>query len=473
MAARISWLLLLLVVACGRTNQEELRLGTGGEGTGGAASATAGNASGGTSNGGATAAGSAGVGGERSCLYPISGLSGTGKSDLSAGSFQLSAPFAIDVTPTTWGELAATLDLNGDLVSDLIYLDNGPTPPRFRLAMSAPPPDVFDFRPSTCAALEQLPPGRLFLRDLDDDSVPDLVVGTTRGVHAFLNHPSGLERVLRYEFPTPGVHGSVINVGAVDLDGDDRVELVVGFDVLREDAGLSIDVGVRSYPQQADGQFLQGALFWANSSAAGFERESYAGYFAVGRFGSEKDSSAILVSLDDARPAGTVGDQTNFDGTPPVPLVLPEVDEHIFQLLSVPTRGGYSYLLAVGETNLYLLDLSVSPPRLVTRASLGAPGGYSHELGAGPERPRYFLYDLDHDGDADFLEQAPGGPLFVHDNTNNQQFSKPLAYDVAVGGGAEAPFLTVGPTSAIVAHPDPGDARQAIYTLLSTLPPPN
>jgi hypothetical protein len=31
----------------------------------------------------------------------------------------------------------------------------------------------------------------------------------------------------------------------------------------------------------------------------------------------------------------------------------------------------------------------------------------------------------------------------------------------------------VGPGSGIVAHPDPGDARQAIYTLMSTLPPPN
>jgi hypothetical protein len=465
----------LLLVACGRTDHDGLQMAAGGAGTGGTATATAGYASSGTGSGGAVTGGSAGMGGsrEQSCLYPIKGLSPIEGSDLSAHSFQLSAPFAIDVAPTTWGELAATLDLNGDLVSDLIYLDSGTTPPRFRLAMSAPPPNVFDFRPHDCPALEELPAGRLFLRDLNADSVPDLVVGTRRGVHAFLNHPSGLERVLRYEFPSPGVLGSVINVGAVDLDGDERVELIVGFDVLREDAGLTIDVGVRSYPQQADGQFVQGPYFWANSSAAGFELESYAGYFAVGRFGSEKASRAILVSLNDARPLGTVGDQTTFDGTPPVPLVQPEVDEHIFQLLSLPTRGGYSYLLAIGETNLYLLDLSVSPPRLVTRSPLGAPGGYSHELGAGPERPRYFLYDLDLDGDADFLEQAPGGPLFVHDNTDNQQFSKPLPYDVAIGGGAEAPFLSVGPGSGIVAHPDPGDARQAIYTLLSTLPPPN
>lgn len=470
MAVRSSWLL-LLVVACGRTDRDGLHDADGGN-AGGTTTVDAGGSS--ASSG--TDKGSAGAGGgsERSCLYPITGLPAIEGSDLAADSFQLSQPFAIDVAPVAWGDLAATLDLNGDLVSDLIYLDNGRAPPRFRLAMSAPPPDVFDFHPSDCPALEQLPAGRLFLRDLDADAVPDLVVGTTRGVHAFLNHTGGLEPVLDYEFPTVGLLGSVINVGAVDLDGDQRVDLVVGFDVLRLDGERSIDVGVRSFLQQADGQFRQGEVFWSNSSISlDFEPEAYAGYLAVGRFGSSEAGSAILVSRNAMRPVGTVGDRTIFDGAPPVPVVVPEVDEQIFQLLSLPTRLGHADLLAVGEKNVYLLDLSVSPARLVTREPLRAPGGYTHEVGGGPERPRYFLYDLDHDGDADFLEQAPGGQLFVRANTNNEQFSEARPYDITVLGGAEAPFLTVGPGSGIVAHPDPGDPGQAVYTLMSTLPPPN
>jgi hypothetical protein len=473
MVMRSSWplLMLLMLVACGRTDHDDASE----NGAGGTASVSGGGGgtSGGTATGGGSSAGSGGRN-QQSCLYPITGLPPIDGSDLAADSFQLSRPFAIDVTPTSWHELAAALDLNGDLVSDLIYLDSGTKPPHFSLALSAPPPDVFDFRPAVCPALEQLPPGRLFLRDLDADSVPDFVVGTTRGVHAFLNHQSGLEPVLDYEFPSVELLGSVLNVGAIDLDGDDRVELVVGFDVLRQDAEPSIDVGVRSYPQQADGQFVQGELFWANSSFGGsFDHEPYAGYLAVGRFGSNKAGSVIMVSRNDMRPVGTVGDQTSFDGAAPVPLVVPEVDEQIFQLLSLPTRQGQAYLLAVGEGNLYVLDLSASPPRVVTRAPLAAPGGYSHETGGGPERPRYFLYDLDHDGDADFLEQQPDGPLFVHANDDNQQFSAARSYDVALLGGAEAPFLTVGPGSAIVAHPDPSDARQNVYTLLSTYPPPN
>jgi hypothetical protein len=473
MVMRISWplLLLVLLVACGRTAQDDASE----NGAGGTASVSGGGSgtSGGTATGGGNSAGTGGRN-QRSCLYPITGLPPIEGSDLAADSFQLSPPFAIDVTPTSWKELAATLDLNGDLVSDLIYLDNDTTPPHFRLALSAPPPDVFDFRPTDCPALQQLQAGRLFLRNLDADSVPDFVVGTTRGVHAFLNHEAGLEPVLDYEFPSVELLGSVLNVGAIDLDGDDRVELVVGFDVLRQDAEPSIDVGVRSYPQQADGHFVQGELFWANSSfGGGFNHEPYAGYLAVGRFGKNEAGSVIMVSLDDTRAVGTVGDQTSFDGSAPVPLVVPEVDEQIFQLLSLPTLRGQAYLLAVGEGHFYVLDLSTSPPRLVTRAPLAAPGGYSHEIGGGPERPRYFLYDLDHDGDADFLEQQPGGPLFVHANDANQQFPAARSYDVALLGGAEAPFLTVGPGSAIVAHPAPSDTRQNVYTLLSTYPPPN
>jgi hypothetical protein len=478
MVARSS-LLLVLLVACGRTDHDELHDAGPGQGTGGTTTSNAGgtSATGGTGSDGAGAgSGSAGAGGggARSCLYPMPGLSGIEGSDLAADSFQLSPPFAIDVTPGTWGELAATLDLNGDLVSDLIYLDSDATPPRFRLAMSAPPPNVFDFRPTECPALEQLPAGRLFLRDLDADSVPDLVVGTTRGVHAFLNHEAGLVPVLDYEFPTIGLLGSVINVGAVDLDGDERVDLIVGFDVLRQDGEPSIDVGVRSYPQQTDGQFRQGELFWANSSSGlAFNHEPYAGYLAVGRFGSSEIGNAIMVSRNEMRPVGTVGDRTVFDGAAPVPLLVPEVDEQIFQLLSLPTRLGHAYLLAVGGSNLWVLDLSVNPPRLVTREPLAVRGGYSHEIGGGPERPRYFLYDLDHDGDADFLEQQPDGPLFVHANDSNQQFSEARPYEVTVSGGAESPFLTVGPGSGIVAHPDPSDPRQAVYTLMSTYPPPN
>ena len=38
----------------------------------------------------------------------------------------------------------------------------------------------------------------------------------------------------------------------------------------------------------------------------------------VGRFGSSETGSAIMVSRNDVRPVGTVGDRTIFDGAAPV-----------------------------------------------------------------------------------------------------------------------------------------------------------
>jgi hypothetical protein len=85
---------------------------------------------------------------------------------------RLSSPFPIDVSPASWGGLAASYDVNGDHAGDLLYVDGSASPPRFRLALSGPPPDIFDFWDSDCEALRELPTGRLFLRDLDGDAVP-------------------------------------------------------------------------------------------------------------------------------------------------------------------------------------------------------------------------------------------------------------------------------------------------------------
>jgi hypothetical protein len=288
-----------------------------------------------------------------------------------------------------------------------------------------------------------------------------------------LNHVDGLERVLDYRFPSPTLRASIINVGAIDLDGDQRTDLVVGFDVLRQETESSADVGARAFMQQADGQLSPGWQFVSNASfGLGFQGEPYPGYLAVGRFGSNEAASAILVSYNQARPLGTIGDQTTFDGTPAVPLVVPEVDERIFQLLSLPTRLGHAHLLAIGSTIAFVLDLSLSRSQLLARIPLYSAGGYSHELGGGPELPRYFLHDIEHDGDADFLAQIPDGELVLYPNLGAQTFAGSQKLTLSVWGEAESPFLTVGPGSAVVADPDPGDSRAAVYTLMPAYPPP-
>jgi hypothetical protein len=466
MAARSSWLLLLLV-ACGRTDHDNHVSATGGADIAGGSPAM----SGGT--GGANSAGGGGTGrlAPPSCLYPIKGLTPFNDPGLAAQSYN-SRPWDVNVAPATWGGLAATYDVNGDLISDLIYLDGGAASPRYRLARTVPEPNPnpFDFEDADCAQLAELPVGRLFLRDLDADGVPDFVVGTTRGLQAFLNHEAGLEPVLDFEFRSSALSAAIINVGAVDLDDDGRIDLVAGFDLL--DGDLSIDVGVLSFLQQPDGSLAIGGRFTAQDPPV-FRHPPYAGYLAVGRFGSHEQGSAILVRGITTDSQGTVGDQTRFDGALPVPVVVPEVDEKIFQLLSLPTSLGHAYLLAVGSDSFFVLDLSMTPPRLVTRVPLFSEGSTSHEIGGGPESPRYFLVDLDHDGDQDFVEHSRLNQLTVHPNLANQGFAPEQQIGTYLATQVEAPFLEVGPGSAYVTSASADNALPFAYTLIPARATPN
>ena len=460
---------MLLAVACGRTDHNAGPLATGGSGAGGATSAGAGGVKGteaGTGAGGAA---------EPSCLYPANGIQPTAPANVGASHVVVSPPFPIDVAPATWTDLGATLDLNGDMVSDLIYLDShDASSPRFRLALTARPPDVFDFQEQDCAALRDLPAGRLLLRDLDADGVSDFIVGTTYGIKAFLNHETGLEQVLDFSLPSPTQRAQLINLGVVDLNGDGRVDLAAGFDRLESEQELKFDVGVQSFLQKADGHFEVGVGYSGGvSSGDGRTGDPYVGYLAVGRFGRDDRGSAVLVWSGDSD-THRFADLTSFDGSAPTPLVVPELDEPVFQVFSLRTPDGHAKLLATGMQNFYVVDLTPSPPAILSKHALQFDGGFSHELGGGAESPRYFLYDYDHDGDVDFFERSGLGELTVHPNHANASFDAPLPLQLNVWGSAEEPFLTVGPISGIVAHPSDDEPRSAVYTLRSseTAPPP-
>jgi hypothetical protein len=106
----------------------------------------------------------------------------------------------------------------------------------------------------------------------------------------------------------------------------------------------------------------------------------------------------------------------------------------------------------------------------VAEAALVFDGGSSHELGGGSESPRHFVYDIDRDGDLDFLESGPlGSGLALHINFANQRFDLPQILDVDVRSGSEAPFVQVGPVGGIIGHPRAGEPDSAIYVLVPAL----
>jgi hypothetical protein len=461
-------LLLLLFSACGRT----ARHGAASVGTGGTDSLGSSGAP--STSGAPSASGAAGMAAQ-SCLFPRPGLTIEPTSDKPPTRYALTPPYPLDALPAP-SEFAAAYEVNGDAVSDLLLLDAQSEPPRFRLLLTSPPPNVLDFVESDCEALRQLPAGRLLLRDLDGDGVQDFVVGTNDGVQAFLNREEGLRPALEYHLPSPTERAPLINLGLADLNGDEQSDLVVSFDRLLSETAGDFELYVQSFVQQ-DGVFAPG-----QSLATSFEQGSvastgvfYTGYLTAGRFRPGEPGSALLVGAARLSSKFQFAQQTSFDGQEPVPLQS-SFGQHTQQLFAVPRADAHSLVLAVGTTSFFLLDLSnpsgepltIAMPSIVAEGKLAFEGGTSHEWGGGAEQPRHFVYDLDRDGDLDFLEREPlGGRLALHVNFANESFEEAQLLEVDVGGSAEMPFMQLGPEGAIIGRRRAGQSEAAVYVLFS------
>jgi hypothetical protein len=416
-------------------------------------------------------AGGAGGATEPNCLFPVPGLAIGPSADKPAQRYVLSQPYAIEGASERV-QLAAAYEVNGDAISDVLLLDEQASPARFRLLLTSPPPGVLELVETDCAALRSLPAGRLLLRDLDGDGVEDFVVGAQGGVFAYLNHEDGLVEVLSYQAPSPTVRAPLINLGVADLNDDEQADLVVGFDRLLSEATAEFEIRVVPFLQEG-GRFVAGpALASLFSSGAPESTLLYTGNLTAGRFKPEESGTALLVGRPLAASGFRSFFETRFDGSEPTaPHAV--LEEQAQQLFEVPRAGAISLVLAVGQTEFGLVEYSAplpsNPqtwgPALVTKGDLSFLGTASHELGGGGESPRHFVYDVDRDGDLDFLESDPASPqLALHVNHANQSFDAPQLLDVDVWGGAESPFLQVGPVGAIVGR-TPG-AGAAVYVFV-------
>ena len=433
--------MLLLLVACGRTAQQPAT------GDGGGSSAA----------GGATA---------QSCLYPLTLPQAPTNPNPGERAFQLSTPFPVQLTGDSQNlaSLAATLDVNGDLVSDLFFVNDAGAQSRFRLLLSGAPPNIFDYTETTCSALEQLPAGRrLFLRDLDDDAVPDFIVATNLGVKAFLNHPHGLEPVLDSVVASSPV--AIINLDTADLDGDGRTDLVLSYDHDKAANDIWFASGIVMFQQNQDGTFAETIRSYTGYATDDQTGQIYTGYFAVGPFGPAKQTTVV---------ATAIGDSEDFAELPFLVgqgIVAPEVVDSINQLANVRDSDGSEYLGAIGFNNFYLLDASVTPARVAFQGSLAYAGNFSAPHYGSQDLPRFFFYDFDHDGDDDFFESkdGPARPdqpeLALHINLGGQLFAEPQRFPIHLNNTTDAPFLLVGPGSGLVTSPDAIEPKSAAYTL--------
>jgi hypothetical protein len=335
-------------------------------------------------------------------------------------------------------------------------------PPRFRLALTGSMQTPFDTTGVDCEALRELPGGRLILRDLNGDQVPDFVIGTETGIGVFLNEPDGVRQML--DFGGPYRRGALINVGTADFNGDGRVDLVASWDSPVAESGIDISVMTVLFVQSADGALTEQGRRTSDIIAAAPEGPFIPGYFAVGKF--DDGVSAILrrwVPQHERRFAL----QTRF-GSEDRELLLPDEVEDEIDFVFTLNASGNDRLLAVGRDAAYVLTFEGNALDLVTQVALAFPGFHvSHEGGGGPERPSMFTYDIDRDGDLDFLEtNVERTQLALHLNFGNQQLDAAQLFDVTIRGGAELPFLRLGPGTAIVGNAI-SESPPAVYTLIT------
>ena len=466
-------LLVLFVSACGQTGRdgardfEPDRAGAGGGGSSGAPSVSnmAGAAAmpGGADSGGAP---------ERNCLFPVVGLQVAPGSDRPAQPSGLSQPYPIDLASERI-RFAAAYEVNGDAVSDLLLLDREASPPRFRLLLTSQPPDVLELVESDCGALRSLPAGRLLLRDLDGDSVQDFVIGGERGVFAYFNREEGLEEVLSHAWPSPTDRAPLINLGLADLNGDEQADLVLSVDRVFGEGISDFEMRVVAFLQE-EGGFAAGQTLLAGFSGEPAEGSFlYSGYLTAGRFKPEQSGTALLIGYTQSPSNSDSLLEARFNGSEPRPLRA-LLGEPMQQVLAVPRADALSLALVVGETQFGLVEFSdplpsnpqTFGPKLVTQGKLAFRAGPSHELGGGSESPRHFVYDVDRDGDLDFLESNPAdAKLALHVNHDNQTFDAPQLLDITVWGEAETPFIQVGPRAAIIGAAGADGAGAAVYIL--------
>lgn len=382
-----------------------------------------------------------------------------------ASRFQLNDPRPLPSQAEGWRGLAAAYDVNGDAIDDLVFHEAMGTGERFRLLVSNVTELPIAVR--DCPTLEALPTGRLFLRDLNGDEVPDFVIATRTGLEVFHNLERGFEPVFSFDWPDSV--WSVLELGSGDFDGDGRVDFAAGYDRWSEPTGA---LGIMAFLQTTTGSFEEGRS-WEGTFGANLGElpPLPSGDLAVGRFTGGPAFELFappLLSPESADPSH-LGDLH-------AGATLDLVEELLFPAQRDPSLPALRSFVHPGSDDDPRDVLAVVTERTIElfQISAGSAAGDSvtafdtvfehravtHELGGGSELPRQWFIDLDRSGDPpDAIEMSfePPWQLAIHSRYDFGRFDPPQVFDGDARTNAESPFIRVGPISAVVLD-DQGEA---------------
>lgn len=239
-----------------------------------------------------------------------------------------------------------------------------------------------------------------FVRDIDADGVPDVIVGLENGILALRNTPAGFEPALAFDFGGEG-WSSLLDVALGDVTGDAALDLVVGFDRVDGSSG-GVEFGVMAFPGTlGSSQFGEDAVSWLGGltpTLPGSPQGTPLGEFAIHESPTGSDTLVLQVQGEDG---SGVEFQSQQDGRRWFP------SGGVEQVWSTSTFGSLSALAissqreaASGWIRWYLDDgLEVGAIETLL------PVGTNRELGGGGAwRDNQFVLDADGNTSADFVE---------------------------------------------------------------------
>jgi hypothetical protein len=283
-------------------------------------------------------------------------------------------------------------DVNGDGVDELFVEDSsGQAPPTLTIVASKLDADgTLSFEPTGCA-LDLPVSDSYFVRDIDGDGAPDLVIGKPNGVLVLMNRATGPEVTIDYDFDGgSGAQASLMDAAVVDIDKDAKPDVVVGFDrspdgLKNNETGVLVFWGAAS-AASPHGPGTLADTTWTTSS--GMPPSSIElGYVTAFNNGHE----AVGVNTTSAWDYGGRAQVVSL-ATPPniVQRLVMDGREWVFIGMQ-SVAAGYDPTGSQGDS-LSLIFLT----------------SFEHELerGFGGGRRHYstFLFDLDGDGDDDLVE---------------------------------------------------------------------
>jgi hypothetical protein len=428
-------------------------------GSNGAAAGSSGGL-GGDAAGGASG-GSGGSAGDpvlpTSCFYPTAPAPNPAVTDYRLGGSPLEAAFEpgcvfglgavvdLPLLPEDLDNVLFHYDVNGDGVEDLfIGGRDGGEQQSIRSYLSRADGGDVSFSAGVCELTLGAPVRSVFVRHLNADMIPDLVVGTQFGILVLLNLPDGLRGVGSLDFgDAADTSVALLDVAVGNWGTPGLRDVFVGFDAALGE-GINLRMGVARF-QARDGETEYTASTPLTTDILEpheFGIES--GYITGLPRADRTDMFSVLLE----RP-GSLGWLWDEQGTTIVPTP-PGVSENTS--LARTARIGDTAALALGtdqDIAFYALPErpSDSPPAHLTTALMVFPAA-GREFGGGARQHNRYLIDLDADGDDDIVELGSlggGAPfeLVFHEQTN-QGFEPQAPLQTAPGRFAtEDPFLTV------------------------------